>query len=149
MVDWFLEYCNKCFRDFFFRARDVFFNLRVFCQICKVLVQSMWYFIVISLFRYSDYSMIMLAVLLLLENSVFTAFLNFLLSVILLKFKLLKYCCFAFLKSFCTFFPLLSIVLQMHASVKFILLRNFDLFMISFLSLFVIKVLLYLILFCS
>ena len=44
--------------------------------------------------------MIVLAVQLSLENRVFTAFQKFLVSKILLEFKFLNYCCFAFLKTF-------------------------------------------------
>ena len=37
LVEWFLKCLNKCFRDFFFRAGNVFFNLRVY----EVFIQSM------------------------------------------------------------------------------------------------------------
>ena len=87
-----------------------------------------------------SWMMIVLAVLTLLEKRRFTVFQNFLVSVILLEFKLLKYCCLAFLIIFVHLF---------HCFLQFCkftqvpdllnLLRNFDLVMISFLGLFVIK----------
>ena len=79
----------------FSRAGDVFFNLRVSVKFVKYLFKvcdifSLSLNILLFLWR-----MIVLAVLLLLENSGFTVFQNFLVSVIFLKFKLLNYCCFA------------------------------------------------------
>ena len=100
LVEWFLKCLNKCFGDFFFRAGDVFFKLRVFVRFVKHLFKVCDIFFLSLIILLFSWRMIVLAVLLLLENRGFTFFQNFLVSVILSEFKLLRYCCFAILRVF-------------------------------------------------
>ena len=99
LLEWFLKCLNKCFRDLFFRAGDVFFNLRVFVKFVKYLFKVWDTFLLCLIILLFSWRMIVLAVLLILENRGLTVFPNFLVSLILLEFKLLKYC-FAFLRTF-------------------------------------------------
>ena len=92
LVEWFLKCLNKCFRDFFFRGRFLF---RVFVKFVKYLFEICDIFLLSLIILLFSWRMIVLPVLLLLENRGFTDFHNFLVSVILLEFDLLKYCCFA------------------------------------------------------
>ena len=100
LVEWLLKCLNRCFGDFLFRAGDIFFNLRVFVKFMMYLFKVYDVFLLSSIILLSSWMMIVLTVLFLLENRRFTVFQNFLASVILLEFKLLKYCCFAFLRGF-------------------------------------------------
>ena len=138
-------------RFFFFRAEDMFFNLRVFVKYVKYLFKVYDIFLLSLIIQLFPWRMIVLAVLFFLEKRGFTVFQNLLVPVLLLEFKLLNYCCYAFLR---TFLHLFICFLQFR---KFTLVRDllnllriFDLIIISFLSLFVIKgLLLYLIFFVS
>ena len=118
MVEWFLKNFNKCFRDCFFRAGDVFFNLRIFVKFVKYLFKAYVFllFVIILLF---SWRMIVLAVSLLLEKRGYAVFQNFLVSVILLEFTLLKYCCFSFLRT-SAIYSVWFLVLQVYASAIFI-----------------------------
>ena len=104
LIEWFLKCLNNCFRDFFFRAGDIFFNLRVFVVFVKYLFKVCDIFLLPLIILLFSWRMIVLALLLLLENRGFTVFQNFLVSVILLKFELLKHCCFTFLRTFAHLF---------------------------------------------
>ena len=136
----------RCFRDFFLKA-GVFLDLKVFVKSVNFLFKALDTFILSLLLLLFSWRMIVLAGSFLWEKTGFMVFPNFLVSVIQLGFKLLKYCCFAFLR---TFVKLFLCFLQFW---KFTLVRdlldllcNFDLIIISFLSLFVVKeLLLYLI----
>ena len=81
----------------------------------------------------------MLAVLFLLENRGLTVLQKVFVSVILLEFKLLKYCCFAFFRTFVHLFPCF-LWFWKFTQVRDLsnLLRNFepyhDLFFLVFLS---------------
>ena len=53
LVERFLKCLNKCFRDFFFRAGEVIFNLRVFVKfvkylfkVCDIFLLSIDYFVI-------------------------------------------------------------------------------------------------------
>ena len=140
LVEWFLKCLNICFRDFFFRAGDIFFNLRVFLKFLQYLFRVYDILLLSLIILLFSWRMIVLAVQLSLENRGFTAFQKFLVSKVLLEFKLLNYCCFAFLK---TFAHLFLCFLQCCKFTKVLdllnLLLSFDLNIISFLSLFVMK----------
>ena len=118
MVEWFLKNFNKCFRDCFFRAGDVFFNLRVFVKFVKYLFKA-YVFLLFAIILLFSWRVIVLAVSLLLEKRGYTVFQNFLVSVILLEFTLLKYCCFSFLRTF-AIYSFWFLVLQVYASAIFI-----------------------------
>ena len=100
LVEWFLKCLNKCFRFFFFQSRRCLFNLIIFVKFVKYLYKVCDIFLLSLTILLFLWRMIVLAVLLLIETRDFTVFQNFLVSVKLLKFKLLKYCCFAFLRTF-------------------------------------------------
>ena len=115
-----LKRLNKCFRDLFFGTGDAFFNLRVFVKSVKYLFKVCDIFLLSLIILLFSRRMTVLAVLFLLEHRGLTVFQNFLVSVILLEFKLLKYCCFVFFRAFVHLFLLLSIVLKIYAIARFI-----------------------------
>ena len=97
LVELFLKCLNtNCFRDFFFRARDIFFDLRVFVKFVKYLFRVCDFSYYLWLFCYfsdcvSGFTFI--------REETFYGLPEFFSVPILLEFKL-KYCCFAFLRTY-------------------------------------------------
>ena len=68
LIKWFLMCPNKCFRYFFFRVEDVFFNLRVFVKFVKYFFKVCNIFLSSLIILLLSWRVIVLAVLLLLEK---------------------------------------------------------------------------------
>ena len=104
----------------FFRAGDVFFQFQSFNQICKILVQSMLYLLVVF-----DYSMVLM------ENDSVCGFPfirkegfddrpKFFSVHNIFAVQVLKVLFFVCFKVFCTFTPLFFVILPVYTCARFI-----------------------------
>lgn len=123
LIDWLLNYLCRYFKGLLFRAADILVNFRVLVKFVRYLLKVCDIFLSLLILWFS-WRTTVFAVLLFLEKWGLTAIQNLLVSLVLLEFKLIKYCIFHVLELlhiYSIFIPFIQI-LPVYSSARFIIL---------------------------